>query len=105
MLSDDSTIVYLDIVSPNNSGEFDRENGIIYFFHTSENGHLLYPHIHAQYAGDEICIYLKDYRIIGKFESRTKQKEAIEYVKKHRKAVSREWNRIMMSQGGPKWED
>jgi len=106
LLQDDgTTVVYLDIVKLDNAKEYDRKNGIVYFFHTAEHGHLAYPHIHARHSGDDISIYLKDYHIIGKFKSGTKQKEAVEYVKSNRNQIGAEWNSIIIPQGGPKWED
>lgn len=95
LLDDDVTVVYLDIIKPDNALEFDRKNGISYFFHTSEKGHRGFPHIHARYSGEEISIYFKDFDIIGEYKSKTKQKEAVGFVRDHKKELIREWNRIV----------
>lgn len=90
-----SRVVYSDVVAHQNAAEFGRENGIIYFFHTSEKPHKEFPHIHARYAEEEISIYLKDFRVDGHFKSGKKQKEALEYVGKHLQELYDEWNRII----------
>lgn len=95
LLYDDVTVVYLDIIKPDNVLEFDRKNGISYFFHTSEKGHRGFPHIHARYSDEEISIYFKDFDIIGEYKSKTKQKEAVDFVRDHMKELIREWNRIV----------
>lgn len=94
-LSDNVTVLYSDIVAACSAAEYARENGVIYFFHTSERGHLMYPHIHAKYAGEEISIYFNDYHVVGKMKSKTKQAEIVAYVKKHILQLQDEWARII----------
>lgn len=99
VLQDGDSIIYCEIVPPNNAYEYDRKDGIVYFFHISEKGHLSYPHIHARYAGDEISIYFSNFRVVGDMKSKTKMKLAIAYVKQNIEALREEWNSIMKNRG------
>lgn len=96
-LADASRIIYIDLLGHHNAAEFAREDGISYFFHPSEKPHLNYPHVHAGYGGEEISISLSDFKVIGRFKSRSKQKEAVEYVKdaEHLRKLRAEWNRLV----------
>lgn len=88
-----SMIYYADVVAPQNAVEFRRENGIRYFFHSSEKPHSHFPHVHAEYAGEEICIGLKDCSIAeGRFESRKREKEAVVFVKGNIDELWKTWN-------------
>lgn len=95
----DITVAYFCIIKLDNAAEYARENGIVYFFHTAEKSHLKYPHIHAEYSGEEIKISLNNFQVEGRFKSPQKQKEAVKYVKKNSEDMSREWHRIMESLG------
>lgn len=96
-LTNADEIVYSDVIAPQNAAEFERKNGIVYFFHSSEKPHLNYPHVHARYGEDTISISLRDFTVIGSFSSKKKQKEAVEYVKNKQNLtrLKAEWNRIM----------
>lgn len=94
-LEDDTVIFYINIVKPVNSVIYAEENGIVYFFHTSEKTHKYNPHIHAKYGGDEISIYFNDLKVIGNFRSYKKEKVAKKYVEEHIDELSNEWNKIM----------
>lgn len=88
-----SRIYYADVVAPQNAVEVSRENGIRYFFHSSEKPHSHFPHVHAEYAGEEICIGLKDCSIAeGRFESRKREKEAVVFVKGNIDELWKTWN-------------
>lgn len=89
-----ATIIYSDVIAPENAYEFGRENGIVYYFHTQEKNHLFDPHIHAKYSGEELRIRLKDFSYDGSLKSPAKIKEAINYVRNHLKDIRAEWNRI-----------
>ena len=89
------SIVYSEIVKPDNAKEYNRENGIIYYINTSEKTHLEFPHVHAKYSGETISISLIDYSVIGKYRTRNKQKEAVEYIKRHHQPLIDMWNEIM----------
>jgi hypothetical protein len=91
----DCTVICSQVIAVNNTAEYARADGIIFFFHTAENGHLHNPHIHAQYGEDEISIYLKDYRIVGNFRNKKKQKKAVDYVKENASDIKNKWDRIM----------
>lgn len=91
----DATIIYSAVVASNCAAEYARGNGVSYFFHTSEKGHREFPHIHARYADEEICVYFKDYRIVGTMSAKAKQREIIRYVKAHVVELQDEWNRIV----------
>ena len=92
-LEDISKIYYADVVVPQNAVEFGREDGIRYFFHSSEKPHSNFPHVHAEYAGEEICIGLKDRSIAeGEFKSRKKAKEAVEFVEGNIDELWKTWN-------------
>lgn len=93
--SDNVCVAYVDIIKLDNAYEYCRENGISYFFHLSEASHRPFPHIHARYSGEEISIFLNNLKVEGKFGSKTKQREAVEYVKSHKDDLLQEWFRIM----------
>lgn len=92
--NDEITILLSDVVPPRGAAYYDEYCGIYYFFHTDERRHKYNPHIHAKYQSQEISIYLKDYRVVGKFNNASKQNQAIKYVKRNRQAILKEWNRI-----------
>jgi hypothetical protein len=96
----DCTIICSQIIALDNAAEYARFSGIVFFFHTAENGHLYNPHIHAKCSEEEISIYLKDYRIIGSFKNKKKQRTAIDYVKTHSDEIKSEWNRIIKCSEG-----
>ena len=93
-ISERATVYYSAIIALNNAAEYDRENGIVYFFHSSEKSHLEMPHIHAKYSGEEISIYFNDFHVDGKLKNVKKEKEAISYVKRHIGDLSYMWKEI-----------
>lgn len=93
-IPDNATILYSDLVYPRSAAEWDRKNGIVYFFHISEKGHEKFPHIHARYSGEEISIYFSDFRYLGSMKNRAKLKEAINYVKDNIESLKEEWTRL-----------
>lgn len=95
LITEDAVILCSAVIALNNAAEYARENGVSYYFHTSEKGHQNFPHIHARYAGEEICVYFKDYRIVGTMSARAKQREIVQYVKAHVAELQDEWDRIM----------
>lgn len=90
-LQDDAVITYYDILPLNNAAKYDRKNGILYFFHVSESEHINHPHIHAKYAENEISIYLRDFHVVGTLKNKSKQKEALSYVKDHLDDILLKW--------------
>ena len=92
---DNDTVLYVDIIAPDNAKEFERKDGIKFFFHTSEEGHLNNPHIHAEYSGDEISIYFSDLRVDGEMKSPKVQRKAIEYVKANLAQMRASWDKII----------
>ena len=99
LLSDEecSEIIVSMVVAPQNAQEFARENGIMYYFHTAEQSHKCFPHIHAEYSGETISIYLNDFHTVGEMKNK-KAKEAVAFVRKNAKSIKAEWNKIMQSQ-------
>lgn len=93
-LKSGDAIYYSAIFAVNNAQEYARENGIVYFFHTAEKGHLYYPHIHASYGGETISVYFSDLHIIGKMKSPTRRRMIVKYVKENLEALYAEWNKI-----------
>lgn len=92
-------IIYASIVKTDNAYEYANEGGISYYFHTKEDGHKKYPHIHARLArGEEISIYFSNLRIVGKSKNSTKIKEAKRWVSNHLDELVNEWKRIMEQQ-------
>ena len=85
------TICYSDVILPQSAVDIAREDGIRYYFQTSERCHKFNPHIHAEYQGEDVSIYLKDLRIEGKIKSRTKLKEIKRYVIRHREELLNKW--------------
>lgn len=95
LISDGVTIVYSNVVAPDNAYEYARDNGIVYFFHTNEANHRFQPHIHARYSGEEIKVHFKNFRVEGKFKNKQKQKEAISYIKENINELIEEWHKII----------
>ena len=91
VLKDGDVIFYLAIIALSNAYEYGYEDGIHYFFHTSEQGHQNHPHIHARYGEDEISIYFSDFHVVGKMKSPVIQSRAVKYVKKHLADMCEEW--------------
>lgn len=87
-------IIYDNIIAPYGAYEYDRVGGLVFFFHTAENCHKKFPHIHVRYSGEEISIYLLTNRIVGKFSNKKMLKFAAEYVAKNVNQLLVEWNRI-----------
>ena len=104
LCSDNATVAYVDIIKPDNAKEYDRKDGIKYFFHTAEQGHWYVPHIHAEYSGAELWINLQDFGTLGSLGNRKKEKEAMQFIKDNIEDIRKEWNEIITEQGGPKWE-
>lgn len=92
VLKDGDAIFYLAIIALSNAYEYGREDGIRYFFHTSEQGHQNHPHIHARCGEDEISIYFSDFHVIGKMKSPVIQSRAVRYVKNHLSDMCEKWN-------------
>lgn len=88
-------LVFLNIIPLNNAKEYDRLNGIVIFFHTSEKCHLFSPHIHAKYADETIKIDLDTFDVIGSFSNRKKQREAIAYAINNKQKLLSEWEEII----------
>lgn len=111
LLSDDVTVAYLDVVKPDNAREFERKNGIVYYFGSDERKHFYEPHIHARNGGpkdagvEKIRINLENFSVTGRFKNLKKQKEAVGYVKANITAIKKMWNDIIVPQGGPRWDD
>lgn len=103
-ISDAGMVAYVSIASPQNATPYDTYGGIEYFFHTAETGHMCFPHIHAKIDDDEISIYLRDLHVVGKAKNPSKQNKAVKYVKRHRTHIGSEWNNLIETQGGPRWE-
>ncbi len=95
LLEDNTEIIYSKVVIPQNAIQFARQDGLVFFFQTSEKCHLFFPHVHVEYSGETIQIALSDYHCEGSFKNPSKQKQAVKYVKKNKKNLLKEWNRIM----------
>lgn len=95
VILDNSTISYSEVIPPYGAYRVDRVNGIRYFFNTSEKEHENYPHIHAAYQKEEISIYFRDFHVINRMKSPSKQKEAVAYVKEHIDKLQAKWDDIM----------
>ncbi|MBR0414262.1 MAG: DUF4160 domain-containing protein [Clostridia bacterium] len=95
LLEDNTEIVFSEVAVPQNAVEFARQDGLVFFFQTSEKCHLFFPHVHVSYSGETIQVSLKDYHCEGNFKTPSKQKEAKKYVKKNKEKLLKEWNRIM----------
>lgn len=76
--------IHINYISGIGEG-YAKVNGITYLVHSNEDAHT--PHIHAKYQGDEISISLLDYSVKGQMKNPKKEKEALNYVKKHRESM------------------
>lgn len=93
MPQEGDAIVYQSAIAPSNAYEYARENGIVYFFHTTEQGHRDYPHIHAKHGDEEISVYFSDFHIVGTMKPPIRKK-ALRYIKGNVEKLTKEWNRI-----------
>lgn len=106
----DATVIYSAVIAINNAVEFDRVNGTVYYIGSDEKKHFYEPHMHARIGdpndkgGEKIRINLKTFAVKGKFKSRKKQREAIQYAKDNIDRIREVWNKVMVPQGGKKWE-
>ena len=100
LLKGNETIIYSDIVAPQGAYACGQEDGINFFFHTSENDHLANPHIHARYAGEKISIYFSNFKVIGEFKSKKKQKQAVAYVQANLDKLQKQWENIFDGEYG-----
>ena len=92
-------LIYSRFVKMDNAYEYAHEDGISYYFNTNEGNHIHYPHIHARLGGrEEISIYFKDLRIVGKTRNFRKAHQAREWVAAHIVELKEEWNRILAVQ-------
>ena len=90
----DSRVIYSEYVLADNAYSFEEKDGIVFFFHTREETHRIYPHVHARYSGKEIQISLYDFSIKGKFDNRRKMRTAVDHVKSEQEKYFQEWQRI-----------
>ena len=88
-------VLYNNIAAPYGAYEYGREDGMVFFFHTSEKPHKYFPHIHVRYSGEVMSIYLSNLKIEGGFSNKKMEKRAIEYVKIHKKDIFDKWNMII----------
>lgn len=96
LLSDNAVeLIYSEVVAPNCAYRYGEQEGVIFFFHTEENNHLFFPHIHASYSGKEIQIALDSGSIIGSLGNRKKEKAALKYVADNKDKMLLEWNRLI----------
>jgi hypothetical protein len=91
----DTEILYSEVIALSNAAEYDRVNGVVFFFHTNEGNHLYSPHIHAKYGEHEMKIHLISFTCIGDLENKQKTKFAVCYAKKNQSALLSEWHRIV----------
>ena len=89
------SVLYNNIVPPYGAYEYDRKDGVIFYFHMAEAPHRNFPHIHARYSGETVSIYLSDYRTVGHFSNRKKERSAIAYVKENAADILQKWNEII----------
>lgn len=85
------------IDGPGNGVIIDEEEGIKFIIHSNElDKHANYPHIHAEYSGEEIFIYLKDGKLLNNkgFKNNKKTKKAIKYVLENQEDLLKKWNLI-----------
>ena len=94
---DASLIVYSEVTALNNAYRYDEKDGIIFYFHTDENNHLFFPHIHASYSGKEMLISLDSLETTGSLYNRKKEKIAIKYVSQNKSELLEFWNRLIKS--------
>lgn len=95
-ISDDKLeMIYKNIVYPECAKIYSRIDGLTFFFHTNENNHKFYPHIHVRYGEEEIAIGLKNFKITGHMKNKNKVKFALQYTIKNSKKMLEEWNNLI----------
>ena len=90
------TVSYHNVVAPHGAKEFDRKDGLVFFFHTAEGSHRQYPHIHVRCSGEEVSIYLLTQKIVGNFSNKRMLKKAVHYVTENLDKLILEWNKIFI---------
>ncbi len=93
--SDVYSVMYSEVKSPNNAYRYAEKDGVTFYFHTNENNHMFFPHIHASYSGKEIFISLKTLETTGSLNNRKKEKIAKKYVSQNKVKLLDEWNRLI----------
>lgn len=88
------SIIYYEVIKPDNEVTCAEFDGIKFYFQTSENCHLYYPHIHVSHSGDKISISLRNFRVKGKFKNPNKMKIATKYVKDNVEKLLEEWEKL-----------
>lgn len=86
------------IEGPGIGRELYRTEGIKFIIHSDEkNNHEKYPHIHAEYSGEKIFIYIKDSSLLNNkgFKNKKKTKIAIDYVNSNKEYLLKQWNLII----------
>lgn len=89
------SVLYNNVIPPYGAYEYERKDGVVFYFHTAEAPHRNFPHIHAWHSGETISIYLSDYRTVGHFSNRKKEKSAVAYVKENSADILQKWNEII----------
>lgn len=85
------------IEGPGIGRNIDNIEGISFIIHSNElDRHASFPHVHAEYSGEEIFIYIKDAKLLDNkgFKNKKKTKVAIAYVEDHKEELLRMWNLI-----------
>ncbi len=92
---DISSVIYSEVTAINNAYRYDEKDGVIFYFHTDENNHLFFPHIHVSYSGKDMLISLESLETTGSLNNRSKNKLAIKYVSQNKAKLLKEWNRLI----------
>ncbi len=85
------------IEGPGIGRNIDEKEGINFIIHGNElERHKAFPHVHAEYSGEEIFIYIKDAKLLNNkgFKNKKKTKIAVTYVKDHKKDLLKAWNLV-----------
>lgn len=93
-----NTEINIVIDGPGIGRVLERREGIKFIIHSDEkSNHEKYPHIHAEYSGEKIFIYIKDGSLLNNkgFKSKKKTKIAIDFVINNKENLLKQWNLII----------
>lgn len=81
-------------------GVLGEKEGIRFIIHSNEKDkHAKFPHVHCEYSGEEIFVYLNDQSLLnGKgFKNKKKTKIALKWIKENKNDLLNYWNNIIIS--------
>lgn len=77
-----------------------EEEGIRFVIHSDEKDkHANFPHVHCEYSGESIFVYLETQELLNNkgFKNKRKTKVALRWIENHKEDLLNYWNRVVIS--------